>query len=137
MPMQWIELVTLAALLQFFFFGGLVARARQRYNVPAPAPTGHDMFDRYQRVHMNTLETLVVFLPVLWIAGHYWRQEIPALIGVVYLIGRQIYLGGYVADPKRRALGYALSIVPVFLLMVLALIGIVRAMLAAAAVRAG
>jgi len=132
MPMQWIELVTLAAILQFFAFGGLVARARQRYKVPPPAPTGHDMFDRYQRVHMNTLETLVVFLPALWIAGHYWRQEIPALIGVVYLVGRQFYLSGYISDPKRRALGYALSILPAFALVVLAVIGIVLAMLAAA-----
>ncbi len=136
MSMQWVELVTLAAIVQLFIFGGLVGNARRRYNVPPPAPTGHEMFDRYQRVHMNTLETMVVFLPALWIAAQYWRQEIVAPIGVVYLIGRQLYLSGYINEPKRRGLGYGLSILPTFALVVLAVIGIVRAWLAAGTVGA-
>ena len=135
--MQWIELVTLAALLQFFAFGLLVGRARMRHQIQAPAQSGHPIFERYFRVQMNTLETLVVFLPSLWIAAQYWRQEWVALIGVVYLVGRQLYLRGYVSDPKRRSLGYGLSALPILVLIIASLIGIVRALIAAAAVTTG
>lgn len=131
MSTQWVQLVTLVAVGQFFVFGMLVGRARQRYNVAAPATTGNEMFERYYRVQMNTLETMVVFLPALWVAAQYWRQEIVASIGAVYLIGRFLYLRGYVAEPRRRGLGYGLSVLPTFALVVLALIGVVRAWLAA------
>ncbi len=127
--MAWVELVTLLAVLQFFGFGGLVAKARARYGVQAPATTGHEMFERYYRVQMNTLETLVLFLPALWLAARYWPTHWVALAGVVYLLGRLVYLRGYVAEPKQRHVGYALSITPTLLLWLGALIGVVRNLL--------
>ena len=39
-------LVTLLAVLLYFFTGLLVARARQKFDVPVPAMTGHPDFDR-------------------------------------------------------------------------------------------
>jgi glutathione S-transferase len=119
--------VTILALLQFVVFGVLVGRARGLYGVHAPAVTGHDVFERYFRVQMNTLEQLVLLLPALWIAAvyaflaYYWL----ALIGALYLIGRTLYQRGYVADPKKRSLGYALSAMPVLVLIVIDLIGVI------------
>jgi glutathione S-transferase len=128
MKMLWVQLVTLLAILQFVAFGFLVGRARGQHNVPAPATTGNAIFERYFRVHMNTLETLVFLLPSLWLATMYWRAEYMAAIGAVYLVGRQLFLSGYVADPKKRELGYGLSFMPAALLLVLALIGVIRAL---------
>jgi glutathione S-transferase len=119
--MLWVQLVTLAAIAQFFFFGLLVSLARTRLNVPAPATTGEPVFERYFRVQMNTLETLVVLLPSLWIAASVWSPQWAAGIGAVYLLGRQVYLRDYVRDPRRRSLGYALSAGPAMLLLLAAL----------------
>jgi len=41
-------------------------------------------------------------------------------------VGRVIYLRAYVSDPSTRSLGYALSALPVLVLIVMALFGIVR-----------
>ncbi|SRR5258706_15624180 len=125
--MPWVHLVSLLAIVQFVAFGFLVGRARGQHNIPAPAISGNAVFERYFRVHMNTLETLVFLLPSLWLAAMYWRPEYMAMLGAVYLVGRQIYLSAYVADPKKRSLGYGLSFLPAALLLVLALIGALKA----------
>ncbi len=126
--MLWVQLVTLLAILQFVAFSFLVGGARKKHNVPAPATTGNEMFERYFRVHMNTLEMLMFLLPSLWLAAMYWRAEYMAAIAAVYLVGRQLYLSGYVADPKKRGLGFGLSFMPAALLLLLALIGVIRAL---------
>jgi glutathione S-transferase len=120
-------LITVLALLQFIVFGAMVGRARGRYGVAAPAVTGNEIFERYFRVQMNTLEQLVLLLPALWIAAafafvaYYWI----ALLGVLYLVGRTLYLTGYVADPKKRGLGYGLSAAPVMAFVIIDLVGVI------------
>lgn len=123
--MAWVQLVTLLAAVQFLWFGILVARARARHRVTAPATSGHEIFERYHRVHMNTLETLAVFIPSLWIAAQYWSPRWMAGLGAIYLIGRIVYLRGYVTDPKQRHVGYALSIAPTLTLLAIGLYGAV------------
>jgi glutathione S-transferase len=84
---------------------------------------------RYYRVQANTLETLMVFLPALWIASKYWSPRYVALIGAVYLIGRILYLFNYVRDPKRRGAGYVLSMLPAVVLIITGLVGAIKALL--------
>lgn len=127
--MAWVQLVTLLAVAQFFCFGLLVARARGRHGVAVPATTGHEIFERYHRVHMNTLETLVVFLPALWIAAQYWSPRWMAALGAVYLLGRMLYLRCYVAEPKQRHLGYVITILPVLALAAIGLYGAIGTLL--------
>ena len=127
---HWVNLVTLLAVLEYFAFSGLVAKARVKYGIKAPAISGDEMFERYFRVHYNTLELLVMFVPALWIAAAYWNPLWMAGIGAIYLVGRILYLRGYVADPKGRGLGFGLSIVPIGLLVLAALAGIGKALLA-------
>ncbi len=38
-------------------------------------------------------------------------------VGVVFLIGRLVYWRAYVRDPNGRSLGFALSILPVLVLV--------------------
>ncbi|HEY7930601.1 MAG TPA: MAPEG family protein [Steroidobacteraceae bacterium] len=119
-------LVSLLALLQYFFFGTLVSRARARYGVTAPAISGHDIFERYVRVQMNTLELLVMFLPALWLASFYVAPIWPVLLGVLYLLGRLLYLRLYVSEPRKRGPGFGLSVLPILVLVVIALVGCIR-----------
>jgi uncharacterized membrane protein YecN with MAPEG domain len=127
--MAWVQIITLLALIQLVVFSMLVARARGLYAVPAPATSGNEMFERYYRVQCNTVETLIVFLPALWIAASYWSPLWMALLGAVYLVGRVLYLLSYVRDPKQRGAGYGLSILPVLGLLIAGLFGALRATL--------
>ncbi|HOV20765.1 MAPEG family protein [Ottowia sp.] len=121
--MHPIHIVALLAVMQFFYFGAKVGRARAQYGIKAPAVTGHEMFERAYRVQMNTLEQLVGFLPALLIAGAYWPQAAVAAIGAVYLIGRALYRHQYMQDPARRATGFALTVLPTAILLLAGLVG--------------
>jgi uncharacterized MAPEG superfamily protein len=115
------------ALVQFFFFVCAVGKARETYKVPAPATTGNPIFERYFRVQMNTLELLVVFVPSILLFGQYFGAYLAAALGVVYLAGRFIYFRSYVKEPKSRSLGYGVSVLPIMVLLVGAIIGAIRA----------
>ena len=127
--MAWVELVTLLALIELVAFSALVARARGRYGVHAPATTGNEIFERYYRVQVNTIETLILFLPALWIAAAYWSPQWLAALGSLYLLGRLLYLQAYVSDPKKRGIGYGLSVLPVVALIAAGLLGVLRTLL--------
>lgn len=123
--MNYIHIVTLLALMQYFYFGFCVARARAKYGVYAPAVSGNEHFERAFRIQANTLEQMVVFLPALYIAAFYWNETLVAAIGAVYLAGRFLYRRAYTADPKTRAAGFLLTVAPTFILMAAGLAGAV------------
>jgi glutathione S-transferase len=125
--MPLVHIVVGLALAQFLFFCFAVGKARGTYKVPAPATTGNEMFERYFRVQMNTLELLVVFVPSILLSGQYFGAYIATALGVIYLIGRMIYFTSYVKDPRSRSMGYGLSALPVVVLLAGAIIGAIRA----------
>ena len=127
--MHYVELVTIIALLQFFVFGALVGKARGTYGVKAPAITGHEMFERAYRVQMNTLELIVLLLPATYLAATLWSSLYTAVSVAVYIVGRTIYWRAYLAEPRSRTLGFALSIGPILVLLVASLIALARSML--------
>ena len=126
--MAWTVLISVLAILQLLFFGMLVSGARRRYDINAPAVSGHEMFERHFRIQQNTLELMVMFLPALWLAGLYVRPLWSSILGAIYLIGRLLYWRGYIADPTKRGLGFTLSMLPVLILAVIALVGAIRAL---------
>ncbi len=116
--MEFVAIVIMLALLQYFVFGLLVGRARAKFDVHAPAITGHPVFERYYRVHQNTLELMIMFIPAIVLFGYWVRPDLGAGIGFVYVIGRIIYLRAYISDPARRGLGFGLSILPILVLLI-------------------
>lgn len=124
--MQPVALVILLALAEFVALGILVGRARGKYGVKAPATTGHEVFERWFRVHYNTMELLVVFVPSIWLFGLYVSPKIGAALGAVYLVGRVMYVRSYVRDPAARGGGFGLSMLPTLVLLVGAAIGAAR-----------
>lgn len=117
-----VDAVAMLAVLQYLFFGGLVGRERGRQGVKAPATTGPEPFERMNRVHLNTLELLVALLPAMYVAARYWPPTYVAALGAVYLVGRLVYWRAYVKAPASRGLGYLLSMVPVMVLVLAALV---------------
>ncbi|RYH28730.1 MAG: MAPEG family protein [Alcaligenaceae bacterium] len=119
-------LVTLLALMQFVFLGALVMRARVSLGVFAPAMGGPPAFERLVRVHLNTMERLIVFLPLLWLAANTLHNDAAAAIGVLFIFSRHLYWRGYVRDPARRRLGNVMTMFAIAVLLVMVLLGLAR-----------
>jgi glutathione S-transferase len=127
--MNWVAAVALLAVLQSMAFSFMVGYARGKYKVPAPAVAGNEVFERHFRVHYNTNELLIVFLPALWLFGLYISPRWAAILGGVYLLGRIVYAIGYVRAPTKREIGFGLSFLPIAVLLLGALIGVGRSLL--------
>ena len=110
--MEAVVIVTVLALIQYMYFGVQVGVIREKTGARAPASTGPDEFERVNRVHLNTLEQLVFFLPVLWMYAHYVNPLWGAGLGVVYLVGRVVYRSSYIKDPASRSMGFMMTLLP-------------------------
>lgn len=108
--MEYLALVTIAALLELMMFTGFTGYARAKSGLQAPATTGDPLFERYYRVQQNTIEQMVVFLPALWLCGIYVHAGIAAGIGLVFVVGRLLFFRAYVKNPPARALGFVMGL---------------------------
>jgi len=102
-------LVTLLAVLVYFYSSILVSRARGKFGVKLPAVSGNPDFERVFRAQMNTLEWMPIFLPSLWLFAFYISDAIAAGIGLVWVIGRILYVLGYAQAVAKRSRGFAIQ----------------------------
>ncbi len=108
-PHSLVAIVTLLALLTYFWMSLQVGRARSASGIHAPAMTGDPRLERAVRVHYNTLEWLPIFLGSMWLFAIYWNDLVAAGLGLVWIVGRVIYALGYMADPGKRELGFMIQ----------------------------
>ncbi len=78
----------LLALLVYSWAGFRVGKARSQFGVQAPAVHGNEAFERVFRAHQNTVEQLVIFLPLLAVAAWLWGDLYAAIYGLVWSLGR-------------------------------------------------
>ena len=102
-------LVTCWPVLVYFYSSILVSRARGKFGVKLPAISGNPDFERVFRAQMNTLEWLPIFLPSLWLFAIYIGDGIAAGIGLVWVIGRILYVIGYARAVERPRPGLSRS----------------------------
>ena len=108
-PHSWVAIVTIAALLVYVWMAARIARARRKCGIQAPTMTGDPVLERHIRVQANTLEWLPLFLPSLWLFAIYISDGIAAAIGLVWVIGRVLYVFGYAKAVKDRSRGFAIQ----------------------------
>jgi glutathione S-transferase len=123
--MAWVTLVAMAALLEYLFFTVKVGLARETYGVKAPATTGNETFERYYRVHQNTMELLVMFIPSLFTFANLVSPMWAAGLGVVFIVARALYYRAYVADPRTRGMSTWLTLFPIAVLLTGSIVGAV------------
>ncbi len=123
--MEWVALVTCLALLFYVVTIAMVGQARGKYGVKAPKTTGHETFERYLRVQLNTSEQLIVFLPSIWMFAYFVSPKWASLFGLLFVIGRVIYLKTYVSDPAARGLGMSTTLISNLILLIGGLVGTV------------
>ncbi|MEG3941656.1 MAPEG family protein [Microcoleus sp. S36b_A3] len=125
----WPSLITISALILYFILTLNVGRARFKYKVSPPQMTGNPDFERVVRVHQNTLEQLILFLPSLWIFSQFISPIWAAGIGAVWIIGRILFAWGYYQAAEKRAAGFGISTLATLTLLGGSLIGIIMALL--------
>jgi glutathione S-transferase len=125
---HYTALVTVLAVLFYFYTSTRVPRARRKFGVPAPAITGNPDFERVFRVQMNTLEWMPIFLPLLWLFAYYVSDIGAALLGLVWIAGRVFYMVGYTAAADKRGPGFSIQALVCGVLLIGALIGIVSSL---------
>lgn len=118
------SLITLLVVLLMFITSVIVGKARVKYEIKAPATSGHEMFDRAYRVQMNTLEAAAFMLPSLWIYAIFNGETGAFAMGIIWLVGRAWYAQAYLADPVRRGMGFGIAFVALAGLWFGALVGL-------------
>ncbi|MDJ0709792.1 MAG: MAPEG family protein [Woeseiaceae bacterium] len=126
--MESTVIVTFLALAQYVLFGVQVGSMRGKHAVKAPATSGHPEFERMNRVHLNTMEQLILFLPALWMHAMYANPLIGAGTGLIFIIARFIYRAEYLKDPSSRSTGFTLSFIPSAVLLIWALVAAILQM---------
>ncbi len=121
--------VILLAVILYFWTGFRVGQARGKFKINAPATTGNPDFERVFRVQMNMLEWMPIFLPAIWLAAIYVSDIGAALLGLVWIAGRVLYLRGYSEAAAKRETGFFVQAIAAGLLWLAALVGVVVSML--------
>jgi len=127
--------VTILSILFVFYTGINVARMRGRHKISAPSVIGNPEFERAYRVQVNTLEQFVMFLPLLWLATAFFESPawLPAVLGLVWIIGRFVYLRGYMTAAEKRGTGFQITMLATAALLIVSIVGIVQAWMAVSA----
>jgi uncharacterized MAPEG superfamily protein len=86
-----------------------VGQARSRYGIAAPATAGDPAFERAFRAQQNTVEQIVLFLPLLGLAAFLWGDLAAGIYGLAWSVGRILYTEGYIRAAEKRSLGFLLS----------------------------
>ena len=125
--MEFVYFMIMLALLEYVAMAALVGRAREKFGILAPTMTGHPDFERVIRVHLNTLENLIIFVPAVWIFASYVSALWAAILGFVFVVARAVYAIGYLRAAEKRSIGAAVTGLVDLVLVVGGLIGLALA----------
>ena len=117
--------VTIASLLMYIWVFANVGKARGVHKVAAPSTDGPLEFLVALRVQANTVEQLVLFLPLLWLCCLYLNDRTAAVLGATWVVGRVIYALGYYKAPAKRSMGFGISSMAALGLLIGAIVGLV------------
>jgi uncharacterized membrane protein YecN with MAPEG domain len=116
---------TILACILTMAMGGWTGYLRGKHKIEAPAVVGHPQFERAHRTHMNTVENLVLMIPLLWIASVFYGGQLPFWLGLVWVVSRIFFAIGYAqTDPRLREPGVGLGFLALLGLFVLSVIGL-------------
>jgi len=117
--------VTIASLLMYIWTFTQVGKARSAHKVAAPATDGPIEFLIAMRVQTNTVEQLVLFLPLLWLCSMFLSDLIAAILGALWIVGRVVYAVGYYRSPDKRHIGFGISSLAGLGLLIGAVVGLI------------
>jgi len=117
--------VTIASLLMYIWTFAKAGKARGVYQVKAPLTDGPPEFLVAQRVQANTVEQLILFIPLLWLSCVFMNDQLAAILGAIWVVGRVVYALGYYQAPEKRSLGFGISSLAAVALLITAIAGLI------------
>ena len=117
-------LVTLVTSLFIFRLAYQTGMTRQAHKAPPHKHTDNHEVLIANRIHMNTVEMSVVYLPILWVATVFASANLAGLLGIVWFISRVGYAFAYRDKPKKRETPFMIGVVCIGLTALLAVYGI-------------
>ncbi|NXT78288.1 LTC4S synthase, partial [Zapornia atra] len=88
--------------LPLAYFALQVIYARRKYKISPPETAGHPEFERIFRAQVNCSEYFPIFVSLLWVAGIFFHQGVAAACGLLYLYTRYKYFQGYTMAAQGR-----------------------------------
>lgn len=104
---------------------GRAGSLRGKHSILPPAITGNHDFELAARVHGNTVEQLVLFLPMLWLAAPVIGDLWAGAAGLVWFVGRVLYAQAMGSNPAKRGPGMMLTFLPTVALLLCVVVGLV------------
>ena len=124
-----VALMSCLILLQYLVFSMLTGKARAAGNVQAPAVSGDEAFERMFRVQTNTLEQLIIVLPIMWLFALLVNPLFAAIGGGLFFVGRFVYMKGYTTDPAKRGPGMIIGMLPTIVMLLWTLVDVILSLL--------
>ena len=99
---------------------------RKKYGLQPYLPSDHPELHKATRAHMNILESIVAFIPVLWIAAIFGSTFYAWVAWIVWLISRIVYAFVYLSHPEKRMIPFLISLICFVIVLVIAIMGGMR-----------
>lgn len=115
--MYYLITVTLLALITQFIFSYNVWKARITYKIDPPKISWNNDFERIFRVHYNTLENIVIFLPLFWIAGITSNAVWVSFLWLWWIFSRIMYAKVYYKAVEWHLKPFFVGLIFLWLLM--------------------
>jgi glutathione S-transferase len=122
---QFPILITVISLAIYQVLSFLVSGARYKYKVKAPATVGNLEFERRYRSHLNYMENVVIFLPLVWIVNtHFSGNFVYILACLAWVVGRIIFTYLYIKNGSDTlklylGLGATAAVVVLFIMSII------------------
>jgi glutathione S-transferase len=65
---------------------------------------------------MNTLEWMPIFLPSLWLFAICISDPVAAVLGLIWIAGRILYMAGYSKAAEKRGRGFGIQAIAAIIL---------------------
>jgi uncharacterized membrane protein YecN with MAPEG domain len=114
--MVYTSLAALIAVFMTFSFSMRVGMMRHKHDIDAPTCTGNDEFERTFRGHLNQVEDMVLFLPVLFLSVSVIGDLYAGALGIIWCAGRLVYFLNYCKEASTRSKGLMFSF-PVWIIL--------------------
>ena len=112
-------------ILLILIFSLWVGRCRKKYHSPPPEIGDNIKLQIANRIHYNSLELFILFLPLFTIFVAFYGDFYGAIVGFLFLIARIIFALGYWKNPSYRSFGSIPSFITIIILIVFDLIAII------------
>lgn len=127
--MQFPILITILTLFIYQILSLNVSKSRFQNKISPPITVGNLNFERAYRTHLNFLENMVIFVPLVWIGSILGYNNIFYVLSCVFwLIGRIVFSFAYInnLNLKIKIIANAIAITCIFVLLIMSLIGVFR-----------